>query len=584
MYRRDDVCLPTSDKSSLVSAFADHFTDKILSIKLGLCSLKSDRGIESTVSDLSCGSSLTEFNPVSPDKLSQLLGGSGLKVCSLDPLPSLLMRNCVDVLLPIVTNIVNCSLDSYTVPHVMKEALVRPILKKASLDHEQLKNYRPISNLPFIAKCCEKVVADQLNQYLAVNELNEVFQSAYKRYHSTETALIRVQNDILPSIDDGGCVMLLLLDMSAAFDTVNHSILLSRLSTYFGISSKALAWFRSYLHNRSQFISIDSYRSTNRPLTCGVPQGSVLGPILYLMYVSPVGCTMRRHGVSYHMYADDPQVYITFKSDDLEDLEIARGTLEQCIVDVNNWMLQNNLKLNQDKSELIVMHAKDRLKPSLESIQVGESTIVPSDSARNIGVIFFDSTFSLDSHITELCKTAFYHLRTLSKIRRYLSYDTTKVPINAFVISRLDNCNSLMYGLPKYLIDRVQHVFNCAAKLITLSKKYDHVTPLLIELHWLPVEYRIIFKILLITFKILNGIAPNYLKDLLEPYVPRRTLRSMSKLRLVEPSYKLSTYGFRASSVCAPSLWNGIPLEIRQSNSVSVFKKNLKTHLFKQAF
>lgn len=155
--------------------------------------------------------------------------------------------------------------------------------------------------------------------------------------------------------------------------------------------------------------------------------------------------------------------------------------------------------------------------------------------------------------------------------------------INAFVISPLDNCNSLMYGLPKYLIDRVQHVFNCAAKLITLSKKYDHVTPLLIELHWLPVEYRIIFKIFL-KYLILNGIVPDYLKDLLEPYVPCRRLRSMSKLRLVEPSYKLSTYGFRAFSVCAPRLWNGIPLEIRQSNSVSVFKKNLKAHLFKQAF
>ena len=115
------------------------------------------------------------------------------------------------------------------------------------------------------------------------------------------------------------------------------------------------------------------------------------------MYVSPFGCIMRRHGVSYHMYVDDSQVYITFKADDLEDLEVARGILEQCIVDVNNWMLQNSLKLNQDKSELIIMHAKHRLKPSLESIEVGESTIVPSDSARNVGVIF-DSTFSLDSH------------------------------------------------------------------------------------------------------------------------------------------------------------------------------------------
>jgi len=168
-----------------------------------------------------------------------------------------------------------------------------------------MKNYRPFSNLPFIAKCCEKVVADQLNQYLAANNLNEVFQSAYKRNHSTETALINVQDDILRSIDGGGCVLLLLLDISAAFDTVDHDILLSRLSTDFGIKGKALAWFRSYLHNRSQFFSINGNKSTNRPLTCGVPQGSVLGPILYLMYVSPVGNIMRHHGVSYHMYADE---------------------------------------------------------------------------------------------------------------------------------------------------------------------------------------------------------------------------------------------------------------------------------------
>ena len=155
----------------------------------------------------------------------------------------------------------------------------------------------------------------------------------------------------------------------------------------------------------------------------------------------------------------------------LEDLEMARSTLEQCIVHVNTWMLQNNLKLNQDKSKLIVMHAKHRLKPSLELIQVGESTIVPSDSARNISVIF-DSTFSFHSHIIELCKTAFYHLGTLSKIRRNLSYDTTKVLINAFVISRLDNCKSLMHGLPKYLIHRVQHVFNCAANAVLLREYY----------------------------------------------------------------------------------------------------------------
>lgn len=379
--------------------------------------------------------------------------------------------------------------------------------------------------------------------------------------------------------------MLLLLDLSAAFDTVDHLTLLSRLSNCFGIQGKALLWFKSYLSRRTQFVNIENEQSSSRPLSCGVPQGSVLGPILYLLYVSPLGSILRHHDIPYHLYADDTQIYISFKSSVAGDLKNARAKLEACLADIDQWMLFNSLKLNQDKSELLFLHAKHRPAPLLDTVQVqvGDSLIVPSDCVRNIGVVF-DSSFCLDRHIIELCKSAFYHLRSISRIRRYLSLDTTKVLINAFVISRLDNCNSLLYGSPQYLTRRIQNVFNCAARLIMLSNKYDHVTPILMELHWLPVDYRIIFKILLLTYKVLNGKAPDYLVALLEPYVPRRNLRSSSRLLLAEPLYNLKTYGSRAFSVCAPRLWNGIPFDIRSSSSISIFKKRLKTHLFRQAY
>ena len=195
----------------------------------------------------------------------------------------------------------------------MKEASLSPLLKQPSLSHEEFPNYGPISNLAFISKRTEKVVASRLNEHVNEHNLSEVFQSACKKGHGTESALVRVHNDILQAIDNGGCVILLLLDFSASFDTVDHAILLSRFRDRFGVSGTALAWFQSYLSDRSQFVSIDGKRSSRRGLSCGVPQGSILGPLLYLFYTSPLGDICRKHGLSFQLYADDTQIYIIFK-------------------------------------------------------------------------------------------------------------------------------------------------------------------------------------------------------------------------------------------------------------------------------
>ena len=231
----------------------------------------------------------------------------------------------------------------------------------------------------------------------------------------------------------------------------------------------------------------------------------------------------------------------------------------------------------------MVTSSKYRPRPPLDYIRVGEEVIQSSKQARNLGV-GFDQCLDFKEHVKITCKSAFFRIRSIAKIRRYLSQSTTETIVHAYITSRLDYCNALLYGLPKYLISRLQLLQNSAARLVTLTRKQQHITPILRNLHWLPVHYRITFKILLLTYKALNGLAPDYIKDLLKYNDSRRTLRSSNNRLLDEPRANLKTYGERAFSVAAPRLWNKLPLQIRLSSSEAVFKTNLKTHLFRRAF
>lgn len=522
---------------------------------------------------------LNTFKSATTDEVCKLIKQSSTATCDLDPIPSKLIHTHASA--PSITKIINKILSSSEFPSSMKNALVKPLLKKPNLDQNVLKNYRPISNLSFLSKLVEKVISTRLFEHMKTNGLLEKMQSAYKVGHSTETAILRIQNDLLCSVDKGCGVYLILLDLSAAFDTVDHSLLLSLFENILGIEDAALHLLKSYLTGRSQCVVIENLQSELTDLIYGVPQGSVLGPIKFCMYTLPLGSILRFHKIDYHIYADDTQVYLAFNYNDPDP---SLNRLSNAICDVRSWMIHNRLKINDDKTEFIVITPQHRQKISHhKTLEIGSHLISSSKAAKNLGVIF-DSALNMDKHISHICQSTMFHLRNIGAIRHLLSVDASAQLVHSLVTSHLDYCNSALYGLPDTQINRLQRIQNIAARIVTRSQKTCHITPVLQSLHWLPVRYRLLYKILLFAYKVHNKSAPSYLCDLLKPHTQSRSLRSNNQLLFSVQKSRLKTYGDRAFSIAAPKEWNKLPTDLKQSPSLSCVKSNIKTYLFKLCF
>ncbi|XP_030601343.1 uncharacterized protein LOC115791283 [Archocentrus centrarchus] len=315
---------------------------------------------------------------------------------SIDVLPTFLFKKIFCTIGPCVLTIINRSLVTGSVPRYFKQAVIHPLLKKPDADPSLPQNFRPISKLSFVSKVLEKVVFKQLNVMLAKYNILDKFQSGFRNLHSTETALLRVSNDILMKRDAGEYSVLVLLDLSAAFDTVDHNILIDRLRTWVGISGSALDWFRSYLSDRSFSVAADSFTSSSAALSCGVPQGSVLGPILFTLYLLPLrGILGTFKEVSYHCYADDIQLYISFSPQNVKKLSI----LQNCVEAVRNWMAANYLSLNAGKTEVLVC-APDSFVPTVIN-NLGFLSSMFQSNVRNLGVTF-DQALSFEKHVNSL--------------------------------------------------------------------------------------------------------------------------------------------------------------------------------------
>ena len=374
---------PVDDSSSQHSAddFANYFVGKIDKIRSNSASAASP-----LVDDRSVLNQLSTFSPVTPVEVMTLLSRSPAKQCTLDPIPTWLMKEVSPIMSPVIAAMCNASFTQQIMPTAHKMATVHPLLKKPKLDSNELSSFRPISNLSFVSKTLERLVNRRFTEHTDKQPLLPDTQSAYRQHYSTETALVKMHNDIVIAIDRGNVGALVLLDLSAAFDTVDHKILIDILQRRFGIVGNALNWMASYLDSRSQQVSFGSKMSTVTGLSCGVPQGSVLGPKQFLAYTEDLIDIFNKHEVSHLGYADDSQ---GFAQSDPDDVSLIVASLQATVCDVSSWCSSRRLKLNEDKTEIIWFGSStklSKLSPADMKLQLDGAIIDPTHVVRDLGV------------------------------------------------------------------------------------------------------------------------------------------------------------------------------------------------------
>jgi hypothetical protein len=578
--------LPSGDDFTLAKDFSTFFGNKVSTLRTVIDAQTQPR--EFSQQYLNIDFTFTnkqhfEFLPVTEESVKEIVKKLNKTNCLLDIIDVKKAFILFERFIPLITMIINKSFAEGVFPLSLKSAMVRPLLKKDNLDRELMKNYRPVSNLSFLSKVMESVILSQLWIHLDTCKAIPKFQSAYQKHHSTETALCRIYNDLVQNVCDGYSSVMVMLDLSAAFDTIDQDLLLNDLNNT-GVSGAAIALLRSYLNGRSQSIIIGQSQSEPLNLLYGVPQGSVLGPILFIMYTASLSKVIESHNIDYHMYSDDTQLYLR-----LNNIEHGKSDLSSLLSDIKLWMTQRKLMLNETKTDLIIIRGNNRsvINRQFGFLTFGDSHIFPCDKLKNIGMMF-DSKLSFEAHINNVVKKCNYHIRNLYTLKCYLDNDALLTLVHSLITSNIDYCNVLFYGIPKKYVGKLQRIMNRAVRLIFGLPRRCSITPYLIRLHWLPIKARIEYKVCLLTFKVLKFQEPMYLFELLSPYVTEANavLRSQDDhLRLTEP---IVTHGRnfvdRSFAFSAPRLYNALPYDIRNESTVESFKKKLKTHMFELSY
>ena len=375
---------------------SNYFIDKIENIRKKLDAIPGlSSGSDKSPENIS---TMTEFNILTEEDVITFIKNSSLKSCPLDPMPWRLVSECSS-LLPVLTKIINSSLQNGHFPKTWKDAMVFPLLKKIGVDFA-LDNLRPVRNLKFVSKLTEMAACNQVHSHVSANNLYTSLQSSYRKGHSTETALLKIVNDILLNMNKQHVTLLVLLDLSAAFDTVDHDILIQRLTTKFGINGVVFNWFKSYLEKRSQHVSVQGSVSEMFDLKWGVPQGSCLGPLLFMLYASELFNLLEAHLLSVHCYAHDIQLYLSCCPNDNHGEDDPLKAMELCVQDIRVWLSRDKLFMNDKKTEFLVIGTRQKLKKfSIDCLTIGTEKMLAAEKlVKNLGV-WLDSKLSMDAHI-----------------------------------------------------------------------------------------------------------------------------------------------------------------------------------------
>lgn len=559
--------LPYSeDFQSLASRFNNYFVDKIENIRLNF----NNPTLSPRCDPSDTITTLYSFKLVTIEDLQKQIQVHKIKTSTSDPIPAVILKKIIHLVLPVILHLINTSLSTGSMDG-LKESIVTPILKKAGLDQDQLSNYRPVCSGMFIDKCIQGNVSGQLYKHMTENELHIPYQSAYKPAHSCETVLLSLTNDILLNLDKGLCSVLMLLDNSAAFDTVDHNELILDLSNDIGIRGTALNWFKSFLSGRTQATRVKGCNSEFVDTPYGVPQGSVLGPILFNIYVRKFIKLLNDAGFTVHGYADDHQVTTSFRIE--FQYSILCSKLPKLLDLISQFMNSRFLKLNAGKTKLLIFSPQKLCSEIyIDSVYVGNNVYLPVSKEETSLGMKLDSQLLFSPQIDIILRQSYRFISNIGRIRKFLTVSDIQSIVQAVIISRLDNCNSLFYGIHENELSKLQCLQNSSARLIYGRRKHDHVSDLFYKLHWLPIRQRIIFKVLLFVFKIFLDICPQYLKECV------RIVDNDNRLLFI-PRVQ-TTYGDRAFSNSAPRLWNALPLRLRKSETIVYFKAHLKHHLF----
>ena len=582
--KNKEMLLPAhDDEAELCNEFEQYFYDKVYTIRNDIS--KSHFVTEPFTPKRIAVQKFNNFSPLTSNEVTDTVNSLHDKYCKLDPISAKLFKQCLPYLLPYINYIMNSSLMTGVVPDCFKKALVKPKIKSDTLDQDLFKSFRPLSNLSFLSKALERCVLKQLVSHLDKNNLFGEFQSAYRKFHSCETAITKIYNDILCSLDKKQCTFILFLDLSAAFDTIDHSILLSTLESKFGITGTALLWFTSYLSKRKCHVSIGKCISDGIFLLFGVPQGSILGPILFILYISDIEYIAKKHGFKIHIYADDAQVYISFEK---LDIMATVSDVEYCLREIKNWMSCNFLKINEDKTKLLLISSKKEIYNIYTDLCVSFSgnIIIPSLDAVNLGVTF-DSEMSMVPYINSIVSKGYWQLNNFWNTADKFTYELKLQLVTSYILPLIDYCNITFTAASRVNINKLQKLLNSAVRFIfnLTGKRYRcSITPYLKKAHILPVEFRIKYKIALTVYKCFHDAAPVYLQELITPKATYSHLRSDNDIYSLQTDIPCSHYSESSFSYTAPLVWNKLPQDVKRCPSLDCFKKRLKSHYFSEYF